>query len=352
LQPKDFSVIDLIEIKYCLKQKNFNRMDSEKLGLLLDHKEPKLPSCFVIPESSKLQTGTVALFKGVMPSDQGRFRIDLLASACQHICKSKNLDYDPKKRIIVLHFNVRCGEGPNGSSYILMDNFANEKWMGNQRCMDFPFESGQKFSLSIDMRDDRFEIRIESLRTVLLSYKNNFELCDITCIHVEGPNFDCNQFELWVPKSIPNPANDSGPDKIVEKFGLEKIFQNPEVPLFEYLKNLDKLSELHIEGELLDPFTQYFVINLSRTENQNEKKRTNIILHLSVRALHQKLIRNSLIEGTWGQEETCLDEPLDCLRPGSQFTMNYKHRTDPNSIDTLEIFGSVRLKSICIKFNQ
>ncbi|KAI7691620.1 hypothetical protein SSS_04025 [Sarcoptes scabiei] len=120
-----------------------------------------------------------------------RFRIDLLASACQHICKSKNLDYDPKKRIIVLHFNVRCGEGPNGSSYILMDNFANEKWMGNQRCMDFPFESGQKFSLSIDMRDDRFEIRIESLRTVLLSYKNNFELCDISKWKIAPPNRFC-----------------------------------------------------------------------------------------------------------------------------------------------------------------
>ena len=147
------------------------------------------------------------------------------------------------------------------------------------------------------------------------------------------------------------------------------IVHSPSIPYFEHNINFGKPCDIIINGMILDPFNKYFVINLANTNGDRDAKKQNIPIHISIRVDQSKIVRNSLINGVWGQEETCLEGTFP-LTIGSMFEVfiqnqnesvsisingqlccQYKHRHDPKTIDTIEINGSVRLDSIRYRFN-
>ena len=141
------------------------------------------------------------------------------------------------------------------------------------------------------------------------------------------------------------------------------------IPFFEHNTNLEKPCDIYINGMIMDPFNKYFVINLAQTGGDCEMKKQNIPIHISIRVDQSKIVRNSLINGEWGQEETnmegsfpftigsmfeiCIKNRLESVSIiiNGQSCFEYNHRHDPKTIDTLEINGSVRLDSIRYRFD-
>ncbi|OTF75331.1 hypothetical protein BLA29_000467 [Euroglyphus maynei] len=134
----------------------------DRTRLVSDVPNPILPFCCPIPDGN-LRPGSLITVYGTCPTNQGRFRIDLYASNCQH-CRSddgKTSVYDPAKRIVALHFNGRFNEAKDGSSYVVMNSFHNGKWDQDERSTVFPFQPEQPFCMMILIEEQRFRIYID-----------------------------------------------------------------------------------------------------------------------------------------------------------------------------------------------
>ncbi|KAH9512074.1 carbohydrate binding [Dermatophagoides farinae] len=357
----------------------------DRTRLISDVPQPTLPACCPMPNGGHLRPGSLITVYATCPSNQGRFRIDLYASNCQH-CRSnddgKTSLYDPNKRIVALHFNARFGEALDGSSYIVMNSFHQGKWDQDERSTVFPFQPEQSFCIMILTEEDRFRIYVDGGEQPHYQFKHRFPISDIGRIHVEGPNLTVELIEFREPGIEPSqslsssdaikPSDDD--NNIVRKTRDVMVTTTTtnvalSIPFFEHNTNLEKPCDIYINGMIMDPFNKYFVINLAHTGGDCEMKKQNIPIHISIRVDQSKIVRNSLINGEWGQEETnmegsfpftigsmfeiCIKNRLESVSIiiNGQSCFEYNHRHDPKTIDTLEINGSVRLDSISYRFD-
>ncbi|KPM04730.1 galectin-like protein 1 [Sarcoptes scabiei] len=141
---------------------------------------------------------------------------------------------------------------------------------------------------------------------------------------------------------------------------------SPSVPFLEYEPNLGRPCDIYISGMLPTHIQENFVINLANTveEQQSTTGIINIPVHISIRPDINAIVRNTLTNGIWGEEELQLQGPSQLI-PGTHFDLiisnradkcvlsingqpafEYKHRHDPKTIDALQINGCVVLNSV------
>jgi len=121
---------------------------------------------------------------------------------------------------------------------------------------------------------------------------------------------------------------------------------------------------MYIAGLMPANFKRHFVINLYSAK---DGKRT-IPFHVSIRPDTGLMVRNSMRDGEWQDEELYLVGPFPfvlgthfdlmlCHKPevvsvavNGQLAFEFKHRMDSSSIDTMEITGSQMITSIRYEF--
>lgn len=123
------------------------------------------------------------------------------------------------------------------------------------------------------------------------------------------------------------------------------------------LKGLSPGQHITIKGQV-SAYPHSFTINLCNSKNEN------VALHLNPRMKSGVFIRNSYLDGSWGQEEREL--PFFPFSPGEYFEilllcqphqfklavngshlLEFRHRAqDLSSIDQLEIMGDLELNDV------
>lgn len=142
------------------------------------------------------------------------------------------------------------------------------------------------------------------------------------------------------------------------------------IPYMEFDPNLSRPCDIYIAGMLPANIRDNFTINLANSveAEQSDAGIVNIPVHISIRADIQAIVRNTMTNGVWGEEELYLEGPFQLI-PGTHFDLmisnredkvvmaingqpafEYKHRHDPKTIDSLQIKGGVVLVSIRYEF--
>lgn len=139
-------------------------------------------------------------------------------------------------------------------------------------------------------------------------------------------------------------------------------------PTIPYLENDPKLSQpcdIYISGMLPNHIREHMVINLaSYAVEPNTADNVNIPVHISIRADLNTIVRNTMTNGVWGEEELYLEAPNQLI-PGTHFDLmisnrkdkvivaingqpsfEYNHRHDPTTISSLQILGGIVLTSV------
>ncbi|KAH9424925.1 Lectin, galactoside-binding, soluble, 8 [Dermatophagoides pteronyssinus] len=311
---------------------------------------PALPACLAIT-NDELLPGSKIVINGqcrmdVHRGDVDSFRIDLFDGQCEHLGYSKN---------IAFHFNPRF-RGPNHGS-IAMNSYRQGNWEHHiENEYQFPFRAGQRFTIELQCQSDQFQIKVDG--SYIYQFKHRYDYRRIGRMHIDGRlTIDSIRFETI--RSQPQwPVYPPTPRSVM----------CPTIPYFDYDIRLSQQPvEVFLAGKI-DTFPrEYIQINLVNSERNrywNGNGIVNIPVHFSIRPFQREIVRNTLTAGIWGAEEKHLYSGYS-LNPGCRFDMmirvdrhqvsvaingqsafEYRHRHSPNSIDALQVTGSIYLEHI------
>ncbi|KAI7692819.1 Galectin-4 [Sarcoptes scabiei] len=349
-----------------------NIIDPTSLSSVVRNAE--IPVCCPIP-NGKLQLGTLISICGIIKSNGRSFRVDFMRN-CGH-CGDSNKDDS-----ILFHFNPRIGGTSDGRNVVVMNSFCDGYWREEERNMDsFPFACGTQFRLMILVEAEMFKIAVNEQH--LYEFKHRCDFNEIGHLHIEGDlTLDLIEFRTELRYlNRPNAPNMSSPEAVNQsQCSLKQPTQeepeastrsarsvdSPSVPFLEYEPNLGRPCDIYISGMLPTHIQENFVINLANTveEQQSTTGIINIPVHISIRPDINAIVRNTLTNGIWGEEELQLQGPSQLI-PGTHFDLiisnradkcvlsingqpafEYKHRHDPKTIDALQINGCVVLNSV------
>ncbi|KAI6197339.1 hypothetical protein M3Y94_01212200 [Aphelenchoides besseyi] len=284
---------------------------SKKLASMSHHHETN----YAIPYRSKLtepfEPGQTLIVKGKTVEDSVRFTITL---------HSNSADFSGND--IPLHVSVRFDEGK-----IVLNSFKGE-W-GKEERKSNPYKKGDDIDIRIRAHDNRFTITCDQKE--LKEYEHRLPLSAVTHFSIDGDVF-INHIS-WSGKYYPVPYESGIPGEGLAPGKTLLIFATPE----------KKGKRFHI--------------NLL-------KKNGDIALHFNPRFDEKHIIRNSLINNEWGNEER---EGKMVLEKGHGFDLKivneeyafqvfinderyatFAHRLDPHDINGLQIGGDLEVTGIQI----
>ncbi|KAH7636258.1 hypothetical protein HUG17_10228 [Dermatophagoides farinae] len=353
-------------------------------------RNPSLPVCFSIPNGS-LELGTLISIYATITSGGRRFRIDFFQGKCPHIygdgvrCESNDNENN-----IAFHFNPRIGGGTDGRDVVVLNSFCDGQWGLEERHQDaFPFQSDTPFRMMILVESDGFKVAVDGRHSY--EFKHRCDFRDIARIHIEGNLIlDLVEFRKEIRYLVRTQSTSSsltvdstssteeaatptaqtaaaatGGD-ISPPSGHSKLVTSPAIPYMEFDPNLSRPCDIYIAGMLPAHIRDNFVINLANSveAEQSTAGIVNIPVHISIRADIQAIVRNTMTNGVWGEEELYLIGPFQLI-PGTHFDLmisnredkvvvaingqpsfEYKHRHESKTIDSLQINGGVVLTSI------
>nr|KAF6395319.1 galectin 8 [Rousettus aegyptiacus] len=283
---------------------------------------PVIPYVGTIPE--QLEPGTLIVIRGHVPSDSDRFQVDL-----------QNGSSVKPRADVVFHFNPRFKR----SNCIVCNTLKNERWGREEITYDMPFKKEKSFEIVILVLEDKFQVQNGGLQ------------------------------------QLPG-SREGDTDKIVPRTGYAKSRGSAAqhtltcakiLPINCLSKTLPFVARLNssmgpgrtvvIKGEVNTKAKGFNVDLLSG-------KTKDIALHLNPRLNVKAFVRNSFLQGAWGEEErniTCFP-----FSPGMYFEMiiycdvkefkvaingvhslEYKHRLrELANIDTLEVDGDIHLLEV------
>lgn len=356
---------------FIMARSSHNIIDPTSFSSVL--RNPQLPLCFQVP-NKKLDLGTLISIYATFHQNGRRFRMDFYDFKCEHINGNETQPSgDVSREQIAFHFNPRIGD--MGRDVVVMNSFADGNWTREERVFDnFPFKQGAPFQMMILVEEDGFKIAVDGEHRYEFKHRSPYR--DIGRIHIEGDiSVDLIEFrkELqYLLQTEETPALLQAMKDTSTKDRQSRSVESPKVPYIELDPNLSSKSwDIYIAGMLPIHVNENFVINLVNKDPQHPPGiNKNIPVHISIRPDINAIVRNTMTDGIWGEEELYLEGPSRLI-PGSHFDLmisknmdkiavatqgqpafDYKHRHDPKTINALEILGSVVLTSVRFEFKD
>jgi hypothetical protein len=220
---------------------------------------------------------------------------------------------------IPLHFNVRLND-----NHTILNDKNNGQW-GKEEKPKMAFKAGEDFDLRIRAHNDKFEITVQGKHLCDFEYRQ--PLGSINHVFIDGPIMLYSV--IWGGKYFPVP------------------FQT------QLSGGLGAGRKLFISG--VPEKAEKFAINLLTANG-------DVALHFNPRFNEKKIVRNSMQNNEWQNEEReggfpfkkdiafdllFVNEPyaIQIYINNEQFC-SFAHRMDPNSITGLEVNGEIDLQGV------
>ncbi|XP_025926045.1 galectin-9 [Apteryx mantelli] len=297
--------------------------------------KPSIPFTGTIPDG--LQDNMLVTVTGSVLQTGDRFSMNFQCGTCQ----SPRAD-------IAFHFNPRFEKG----GYIVCNSLQKDRWGKEERKYEMPFAKGQPFEIQILFRNEVYMVTVNGKH--LLDYKSRIPFSRVDTITV-SENVDLELINFEVFASLP-----PGPLYDINLTVPSGPFQPPHDYTMPYSVPVSggiyPTKNIIISGTI-PPSAKRFHVNLKAGED--------IALHVNPRFEEKVIVRNTLLNRSWGKEERSLPSKMP-LSQGQNFSIwiycdaqcfkmatngqhqfDYKHRI-PNlqQIDTLEVCGDVTLTQV------
>ncbi|XP_012714962.1 galectin-8 [Fundulus heteroclitus] len=282
--------------------------------------DPVIPYTGPIPGG--LHPGEIIIIQGTVPPDADRFQVDL-SSGCSTKPRSD----------VALHFSPRFNDSP----CVVCNSLLRDEWGKEETLHQLPYKRGAPFETIILVHKNAFKVAVNG--THLLEYKHRIPLSGVDTFSISG------NVRVHAIGYIPNSAiySESGDLGVPYKGSI--------------LKGLSPGQHITIKGQV-SMYPHSFTVKLCNSKTEN------VALHLNPRMKSGVFIRNSYLDGSWGQEEREL--PFFPFSPGEYFEIlllcqphqfklavngshlfEFRHRVqDLSSIDQLEIMGDLELNDV------
>ncbi|XP_025962536.2 galectin-9C [Dromaius novaehollandiae] len=297
--------------------------------------KPSIPFTGAIPGG--LRDNMLVLVTGSVLQTGDRFSVNFQCGTCQ----SPRAD-------IALHFNPRFNKG----GYVVCNSLVKESWGKEERKYEMPFAKGQPFEIEILMRNEVYMVAVNGEH--FLDFESRIPLSRVDTITV-SENVDLELISFEVLASLP-----PGPMYDINLAIPTAPFQPPHDYTIPYSVPVSggiyPTKNIIVSGTI-PPNATRFHINLKAGED--------IALHVNPRFGEKVIVRNTLLNCSWGKEERSLSGKMP-LSQGQSFTIwiycdaqcfklatngqhqfDYKYRI-PNlqQIDKLEVYGDVTLTQV------
>uniref|UniRef100_A0A8B9Q522 Galectin n=1 Tax=Apteryx owenii TaxID=8824 RepID=A0A8B9Q522_APTOW len=247
---------------------------------------------------------------------------------------------------IAFHFNPRFEKG----GYIVCNSLQKDHWGKEERKYEMPFAKGQPFEIQILFRNEVYMVTVNGKH--LLDYKSRIPFSRVDTITVsENVDLELINFEVVRTKSLCSVF----PKKAGKSFETAAPSGKTERSLGQGITASTGLTCFDMRILCFSGFR--FHVNLKAGED--------IALHVNPRFEEKVIVRNTLLNRSWGKEERSLPSKMP-LSQGQNFSIwiycdaqcfkmatngqhqfDYKHRI-PNlqQIDMLEVCGDVTLTQV------
>ncbi|XP_029449680.1 galectin-8 isoform X2 [Rhinatrema bivittatum] len=297
-------------------------------------KEPVVPFQQLLADG--LYAGEMLVMHGSVSQDADRFHVNFT-------CRDrKSESYDD----VAFHFNPRFKR----SGCIVCNTLQEEKWGREEITYKMPFEKGKLFKAIFLVFSDNFQVAVNDKH--LLQYNHRINLEKVNEIAVYG-NVKLRSIECL----------SLTPSEGLQPLSLGAVTKNEEivVPYVETIHGgLNAGEMVVIHGSVsqdADKFEVDFQCGGSNTPC------CNIPFHFNPRFNPSEcIVCNTLAGGKWGTEEITYEMPFEKGKPfkaiffvfsdNFQVAVNdkhlllYNHRINLEKVDTLGIYGNVKVQSI------
>ncbi|XP_038151602.1 galectin-8-like [Cyprinodon tularosa] len=282
--------------------------------------DPVIPYTGPIPGG--LQPGEIIIIQGAVPLDADRFQVELSCG-----CSTK------PRSDVALHFSPRFSDAPR----VVCNSLLQEEWGTEEALHQLPYKRGAPFETIILVHKNGFKVAVNGNH--LLEYKHRIPLIRVDTFSISG------NVRVHAIGYIPNSAiySESGDLGLPYKGSI--------------LNGLSPGQHITIKGQV-SLYPHSFSVNLCNSQTEN------VALHLNPRMKSGVFIRNSYLDGSWGQEERelpffpfsageyfeilllCQPHQFKLAVNGSHL-LEFRHRMqDLSSIDQLEIMGDLELSDV------
>uniref|UniRef100_T1IQM3 Galectin n=1 Tax=Strigamia maritima TaxID=126957 RepID=T1IQM3_STRMM len=307
--------------------------------------KPVLP--FVDKFIKELLPRNVVVITGTIPSAAKKFEINLALGI--------NYQDNAQRSPIAFHFNPRFDQ-----NYTARNTFQNG-WgpeESNSPNSIFPFYRGQTFEIKILIAPASYMVTVND--QLYVQYNHRIPYQRVNTLQVLG--------DVIVDRIVLQDGSSNYSEEMSRPFST---------PITAMTYNLAVPFETEIAGGQMREGT---TICMSGRPNQAANKFTvdlffggqygragNVGFHISVRFAERSIVRNTNINGSWGQEErdmfkfpfepnTNFKMKIICestqfvVFVNGQYLCNYRHRLSYTQIDRLRVEGDVFVRSLMFKY--
>uniref|UniRef100_A0A9J8AY14 Galectin 4 n=1 Tax=Cyprinus carpio carpio TaxID=630221 RepID=A0A9J8AY14_CYPCA len=299
---------------------------------------PNLP--YVAPISGGLREGMAFYLKGVIPTNADQFEINF---------KTGQSDSDDT----AFHFNPRLHQK------VVMNSFRNRKWEAKESVSDNPFKKGETFEMFTVIKSEGYQVYVNGKE--LYTFKHRIPLKKVSTLNINGDvavnlsgflkNWSASVFPTKVITKITTLGSSHGGLSTVQSEILQPV-RNPNLPYVAPISGgLREGMALYLQG-VVPTNADQFEINFKTGQSSND----DMAFQFNPR-MDQKVAINSVINGSWGTEESVSDNPFKKGEAFEMFTViksegyqvyvngkelyTFKHRIPLEKVSTLNISGDV-----------
>ncbi|XP_042630726.1 uncharacterized protein lgals4 isoform X14 [Cyprinus carpio] len=314
--------------------RSHGELSTRQSEILQPVQNPNLP--YVAPISGGLREGMALYLKGVIPTNADQFEINF---------KTGQSDSDDT----AFHFNPRLHQK------VVMNSFRNRKWEAKESVSDNPFKKGETFEMFTVIKSEGYQVYVNGKE--LYTFKHRIPLEKVSTLNISGHvvvslfGFMQNWSASSFPTTFTSLSRSHGELSTRQSEILQPV-QNPNLPYVAPISGgLREGMALYLQG-VVPTNADQFVINFKTGQSSNEDK----AFHFNPR-MDQKVAMNSVINGSWGTEESVSDNPFKKGEAFEMFTViksegyqvyvngkelyTFKHRIPLKKVSTLNISGDV-----------